>query len=219
MFRRLAPVYFSKDVFYAFLLAFGLGGCGSEDTVCTASWFATNVVSTAWGTGQSFGRNEMPKVVLGPPQGGGCCNGSLDVVSLGNGGSVVLGFERRILDGPGADFVVFENPFEFANDLYAELGTVEVSDDGVNFHAFPCTAVTSPFGRCAGWHPVFLNGVEQPVIPSNAGGDAFDLGEVGLTEAAFVRVTDRVDIDPPDHGSFDLDAVGIVHGSECGAAP
>ncbi len=196
------------------LLALFVAGCGS-DAACGRSWFATEVVATDFGPGQSFGRAALPDVVLGPPRGGGCCNGSLDVASLGNGGSIVLGFDRVIVDGPGADLVVFENPFEFGNAIYAELATVEVSSDGRDWKAFPCTATAPPWGRCAGWHPVFLDGLDAPVFPSNAGGDAFDLAEVGLAEARFVRVTDRPDIDPPDHGSFDLDAVGIVHGSDC----
>ncbi len=200
------------------LVACGAMGC-SGDALCEASWFATHVESATFGPGQNFGRQGMPEAVLGPARGGGCCGGSLDVVSLGNGGSIVLGFGRTILDGPGADFVVFENPFEFGNSLYAELATVEVSVDGTDWRAFPCTASTAPYGRCAGWHPVFLDGVEGAVVPSNAGGDPFDLAEVGLVEAKFVRVTDRPDLDPPDGGAFDLDAVGIVHGSDCDLSP
>jgi hypothetical protein len=49
----------------------------------------------------------------------------------------------------------------------------------------------------------------DPTDPSVAGGDAFDLADVGLTRARFVRVTDRPDLATV----FDLDAVSIVHGT------
>lgn len=187
--------------------------------MCRDTWFATEVVEAEFGEGQSFGRGAMPGVVLGPPRGGGCCKGSLDVVSLGNGGSVTVGFERTIVDGPGADFIVFENAFEFGGQVYAELATVEVSADGIEWFAFPCTATAPPFGTCAGWNPVHLDGVDGPPDPKSAGGDPFDLADVGLQSARFVRVTDRADLTPADGGSFELDAVGLVHATDCDLDP
>jgi hypothetical protein len=187
-------------------------GCASGE-VCFDSWFASAVVDVAFGPGQSFGRDAMPHAVLGPPRGGGCCKGSLDVVSLGNGGSITLRFDRAIVDGPGADFVVFENPFEFGQQVYAELATVEVSEDGIHFLEYPCTAFGPPYGACAGARPVFLDGLEGPVDPTTSGGDAFDLGDLGLASARFVRISDRADLESLDKGSFELDAVGIVNGS------
>ncbi|MBM4373974.1 MAG: hypothetical protein FJ095_02740 [Deltaproteobacteria bacterium] len=188
-------------------------GCASGEA-CFDSWFASEVVNVSFGPGQSFGRDAMPRAVLGPPRGGGCCKGSLDVVSLGNGGAITVRFDRAILDGPGPDFVVFENPFQFGQQIYAELGTVEVSDDGETFFEFPCTASGPPYGTCAGARPVFLDGLEGPVDPRTAGGDPFDLAALGLASARFVRITDRPDLEPPDKGSFELDAIGIVNGSE-----
>ncbi|MBO4712172.1 hypothetical protein J5681_09720 [bacterium] len=58
---------------------------------------------------------------------------SFDVVVLGDGGSIVLTFDKPVTDGEGADFAVFENSF---NDGFLELGTVEVSSDGEHFAAF-----------------------------------------------------------------------------------
>lgn len=170
--------------------------------------FATHVLEVAYGPGQDHGRDAMPAIALGPPEGGGCCAGSLDVVSLGNGGAIVLGFAGNgIVDGPGSDFIVFENAFEFGSALFAELGTVEVSDDREIWHAFPCDAIDPPYGSCAGHHPVSLEG---PGEVESGGGDPFDLAEIGLTAARFVRITDRVDLDGAT-GVFDLDAVGIVY--------
>ena len=40
--------------------------------------------------------------------------------------------------------------------------------------------------------------------------DAFDLADVGLVEARWVRITDRVDLQGMN-GVFDLDAVGLVN--------
>ena len=211
MFRR--PLDPRLSGVCALALGVATTGCGQGE-VCFDSWFATEVVAAAFGPGQDFGRDRMPDVVLGPPDGGGCCKGSLDVLSLGHGGSITVRFDRAIVDGEGADFVVFENPFQFGSDVYVEPATVEVSADGVEFVAFSCTGTVAPFGNCAGLRPVFHDGREGPVDPETAGGDPFDLAEVGLVEARFVRVTDRPDVVSPDGGSFDLDAVGIVHGTD-----
>jgi hypothetical protein len=174
--------------------------------------FVTEVIETVWGPGQAFGRDRMPDVVLGPPRGFGKSQGSTDVVSLGNGGSIVVGFgAQAIVDGPGVDFVVFENAFEIAGGgIYAELGTVAVSDDGASWAAFPCDALEPPYGSCAGHHPVYLDGVEGPFDPESAGGDPFDLADVGLSRARYLRIVDRED-QGGLAGVFDLDAVGIVH--------
>jgi hypothetical protein len=175
--------------------------------------YAAEVISVSYGPGAAFGQDAMPEVVLGPPAGGGCCSGSLDVLSLGNGGEIVLGFgDAVIADGPGADFIVFENPFQIGSDpsaVFAEIASVAVSGDGVSWHEFPCTALAAPWGSCAGWHPVYQNGVSATLDPAVVGGDPFDLAELGLTEARYVRITDRPDLDGPA-GLFDLDAVGIV---------
>ncbi len=194
------------------VLVMALSACVDTSACEDDNPFATEVVAVSYGTGQHFGRQNMPEVVFGPPLGGGLTAGSTDVVSLGNGGRITLGFgERRIVDGPGVDFVVFENPFEANGELFAELASVQVSDDGVHWSDYPCAASTAPYDRCAGVTPVLLNGQSGPFDPAAAGGDGFDLAEVGLSQARYVRITDRPDIDG-FAGVFDLDAVGIVHG-------
>ena len=45
--------------------------------------------------------------------------------------------------------------------------------------------------------------------PELAGGDAFDLADIGLSEAKYIRVTDSGTSGP---GGFDLDAISIVNG-------
>jgi hypothetical protein len=196
------------------------GPATDADAGVCASRFATSVVSFTAGTGQNTGQSDLPGIVLGPPKGGGTASGSLDVASLGNGGSITLGFAPSVIvDRPGPDFIVFENPFDVNGDPtkpFAELATVEVSDDGQTFHAYPCTATAYPYGSCAGWHPVLANAdtnTIDPTDPAVAGGDAFDLADLGVSEARFVRITDRVD-QTGVAGTFDLDAVSIVH-AEC----
>lgn len=198
-------------------------GCSAEDSGPTddaqCARFVTRATAQAFGDGQNVGQAEFPGPILGPPRGAGCCDGSLDVVSLGNGGSVTLELgDTEILDGPGPDFIVFENAFWVDGDEtqpFAELATVAVSEDGQSFVEFPCTATQAPFGSCAGWRPVFANADENeidPFDPGAAGGDPFDLAEIGLARARFVRITDR-----PDQtgmaGVFDLDAVAAVNTS------
>lgn len=193
--------------------AFGGGGAanGGGDAAPACARFASEVVGTELGGGQSFGQAALPDVVLGPPRGGGCCAGSLDVASLGNGGAIVLAFGNGVIvDGPGADFVVFENAFETAGGVFAELATVSVSADGARWYSFACDAVAPPYGSCAGHTPVYLDGDDAPFDADDSGGDAFDLADVGLSEARFVRIVDRADLEGID-GVFDLDAVGIVN--------
>ncbi|WP_437997013.1 hypothetical protein WMF26_39805 [Sorangium sp. So ce185] len=199
-------------------LSGGHGGApGAGEAACggPGARFATRVVSACFGPGQGFGQDRYPDVVLGPPKGAGCCGGSLDVLSLGDGGSIVVAFEgNAIVDGPGADFLVFENAFARGGDdaasVFAELATVEVSEDGAAWSAFPCAAERYPYDGCAGWHAVHANPDENdidPLDPPSAGGDPFDLAEIGVSLARFVRITDRAGT--PD--VFDLDAVGVVH--------
>lgn len=61
------------------------------------------------------------------------------VVSLGDGGVIVLNFAQPIRNGPGPDLAVFENSF---SDTFLELAFVSVSSDGVIFTRFPCVSLT-----------------------------------------------------------------------------
>jgi len=197
-----------------------------DGAVIAADRFVTSVVSFTPGPCAGFGQPEMPTIVEGPPVGGGTSQGSTNVVSLGVGGTIVLSFQpNAIVDGPGVDFVVFENPFWIAgnkNDIYAEPGEVSVSDDGVSWTSFPCTATleTPPYGTCAGWNVVMstpTNGISPLDYPA-CGGDAFDLADIGVTHARYVRIVDHsgetCPSDPklqPNTDGFDLDAIAIIN--------
>ncbi len=175
--------------------------------------FANRVVSFHPGPGATFGQDKMPGIVLGPPQGAGSGAGSLDVVSLGTNGEIILAFDgMTIVDKPGPDFIVFENPFS----SWQEPGYVAVSDDGLTWHEWPCAwqDKADDFPGCAGVRAVLANSENgiDPTDPRRAGGDAFDLADVTVTTARYVRIRDsgHNPADPPGAG-FDLDAVSVIH--------
>ncbi len=185
--------------------------------------FARSVVEFVPTESGGFGSEDLPQVVLGPPVGGGESSGSTDVLSLGCGGSIVLGFgPDGIEDRPGPDFIVFENAFapSSGGPVFVEPGEVSVSGDGETWSTFECVLEGDGAPRgCAGLTPVLSspeNGID-PTDPARAGGDPFDLGAVGVARARFVRIVDRTEeyygttmwCSPPK-GGFDLDAVSVV---------
>lgn len=182
--------------------------------------YARLVASFDAGANAGFGRERFPEVVLGPPRGLGTEAGSLDVLSLGVGGEIVLDFaERPIVDGPGADFIVFENPFwpgGRRERVFAELGEVAVGDELGELRSFPCARAPLSDGShpgCAGWTPTqtFDPFELVPLDPRASGGDAFDLAQLGLTRARYVRIRDLSLEGGGNNGGFDLDAVGVIH--------
>lgn len=195
----------------AWLLVAGcLPGADTGDTGPTGpDPFADAVISFTPGDEAGFGQDRLPDVVLGAPRGAGDAAGSLDVVSLGRGGEIVVELGDVVLiDGPGPDLLVFENPFSG----FVETGTVAVSDDGVTWAEWPCVGTAG----CAGVNPVFANPAVNdldPTDPDEAGGDAFDLADVGLATARYVRITDTgANQYEGGTGGFDLDAVAVVNG-------
>lgn len=185
--------------------------------------FASSVEEFVPTESGGFGSEGLPDVVLGPPVGGGTSSGSTDVLSLGCGGSIVLGFTGAgIEDRPGPDLIVFENAFvpSGGGPPFVEPGEVSVSEDGETWATFACVVEgeDAPLG-CAGLTPVLSspdNGID-PTDPSAAGGDAFDLADLGVSRARYVRIVDRTEeyygstlwCSPPK-GGFDLDAVSVV---------
>jgi hypothetical protein len=211
--------------------------------------FVDRVVDYVIGTDGGAQVGALPDIVLGPPRGAGAFSGSSHVLSLGLGGSIVLEFvDNVVVNGPGPDLTVFENPFLTSGLLsgtpFAEPATVAVSADGVTWRRFPCAADAAPFHPgCAGVYPVLANADDpaapSPVVPSRApidtlvgvpvetfvappgsGGDSFDLALVGLAAARFVRI----DAGERRHGleglaGFDLDAVAAVHSVDAVGRP
>ncbi len=160
-----------------------------------------------------------------------------DIVSLGRGGQITLTFNKPITDGPGADFLIFENSF---SDTFLEIAWVEVSSDGVNFTRYPNISFTaSPVGGFGVVDPTNITGYASKY--KGGEGTPFDLnvltGTPGLDISAITHVK-LIDIvgdgsayddypavvggphiiyDPyPTVGSagLDLDAVAVIHEAE-----
>lgn len=180
--------------------------------------FADAIVNFSPGPDAGYGADELPDVVLGSPNGGGGGAGSLDVLSLGELGSITLELtDLEVIDGPGPDLLVFENPFPG----WYETGVVEASLDGIDWYAWPCEAEDADggFPGCAGTEVVYATEafLVDPTDPIAAGGDAFDLADIGLPAARFVRITDS-GYNAMGYGGttggFDLDAVAAANWAE-----
>lgn len=207
-----------------FLMIGALIGLTISSSTLGAEFFATEVVGTTIGhPNQHPSFDDSEKAIEGP-QGQGATAGSIDVYNLGVGGAITLGFDsteqvRAMRDGPGVDFIVFENPFYFGGvetSSFAELMFVEVSSNGLDFARFPAYSDTpsmnDPFGSVdpedvsglAGVNPVLANVAVNQIDPfdaSEAGGDPFDLadlgdhplvlsGDVNLDRIRFVQMVD-----------------------------
>ncbi len=127
----------------------------------SASDFANNVLSYFAGSNPANGFTN-PLVALGPPErftGEGIspgavtpfhpCFGTNEIVSIGAGGQLTLGFEPPLRDQAnnpfGIDFIVFGNSF-FTDAAYpsgvvgalaADGGTIQVSADGITWISIP----------------------------------------------------------------------------------
>lgn len=188
------------------------------DAGASCQGFAQAVFSVSYGAGAGFGQSKMPNIVLGPPQGKGASAGSLDVLSLGTNGEIILDLGNcPAVNGLGADFIVFENAFYAGGNPknpFAELGVVSASEDGVNFFEFPCASLAYPFAGCAGSHPVYSNSTNgiSPFDAGLAGGEGYDLSKVGLTKARYIKIKDVNGSGSGGGAGFDLDAVAVVNG-------
>ncbi|MCB2212485.1 hypothetical protein KQI52_10275 [bacterium] len=177
--------------------------------------WADEVVSVSYGTGAGFGQDDFPDNILGPPDPNATpaapANTEAELLTLGSGGEIVLAFlDGGIVNGSGPDFTVFENAFLVGGGpaVFTETAFVAVSEDGVTWYEFPWT--TDPVAGVAGLTPT--DGSADPTDPSVSGGDSFDLADIGLEHALYLRLTDTDDLVPDNGTSFDLDAVAVIHG-------
>ncbi len=157
--------------------------------------WASSVVAYLPGTNVDAGFR-TPLKALGPAgnSDGTHAGFTFDTVTLGNGGSITLGFDRPIADGPGADFAVFENSF---SDAFLELAYVEVSSDGSHFFRFPAFSLTplpvSAFGTV---DPTNIEGVAGKY--RGGYGVPFDLAQLtgtpglDINHVTQVRIVDLV---------------------------
>jgi hypothetical protein len=191
------------------------------------SRFASRVVAFTQGSGPGIFQIEN---ALDGPRGAGPGAGSTDVLSLGRGGSLTLGFETELVDGPGADFTVFENGLVSSGGVFSETAFIEVSSDGLNFARFPSTYAGAPgplppFGTVAfgtyeglaGDMPVLANvetNAVDPFDPVVSGGTAFDLADLsdhplaisGLLDLERVELVRLVDV----RSGMDSDSQGTL---------
>jgi hypothetical protein len=166
--------------------------------------------------------------------------GQNGVVSLGDGGSVILQFDKPIKNGPGPDFAVFENGITVIGDstLFMELAFVEVSSDGNHYIRFPAMSFTPTNKQIVngeGNSPAFISNLAGKYAAT--WGTPFDLqvlqGSTGInlqsiTHVKIVDVVGSLDdryatydvlgnkINDPfptpfASGGFDLDAVGVIN--------
>lgn len=189
--------------------------------------WARGYSEVVWGTGL-IEKWKDPTKALGPAEGT-----VLDVVSLGNGGTITLTFDGLISDQAGLDLVVFENA---VNDTFLELAFVEVSSDGEIFARFDSGYLGTEPVEQYGTQP--SEGVGGLAGKYRRGfGIAYDLiwlhshpdvqaGRVDLDAISHVRIVDIIGdgsmldsfgqpiYDPTptiESGGFDLDAVGVLH--------
>jgi hypothetical protein len=189
-----------------------------EKVVASDPW-ADEVVDFIHGEPWSkAGYDFFPDNVLGPPdpdENINITNAARDlaeVLSLGHGGQITLAFTDNVIyDGPGVDFIVFENVFMnlWTGQPFMETARVEVSKNGQDFVAFPYD--TLALTGLAGMNPV--KSTLNPTNPELSGADAFDLATVGLDWIRYVRLTDMGDLwkEGSYNGDFDLDAVVAVN--------
>ena len=198
--------------------AFGLGAQDMAiiETVADTDPWADRVVFFNKGSNSNnFGLNYFPENVLGPPDPDpnlsaySPSSSPQEILSLGESGEIVLEFtNNKIVDGPGVDFTVFENPFIsfFDGSVAIEAGIVSVSQDGQEWYTFPYD--TTDMSGLAGVTPTADN--QHPTDPAVSGGDQFDLADLGVDWVTFVKITD-LGAYGSDKGDFDLDAVVAVN--------
>lgn len=162
---------------------------------------ADTVTSAPGDTGSGF--QDKTKAINGI-RGGGLSVGSTDVFSLtasGTNASMILEWKgKRVLNGSGIDFIVFENPFQYngnASTVFMEAIIVEVSQDNISYCGFSPDYTFSPettystnptyWKRFAGITPVLYNVETNPLSGNDlydltkTGGDGFDLDNLSAT--------------------------------------
>ena len=175
-----------------------------------------------------------PNKALGPATGD-----NLDIVSLGDldsdqigqgvpPGRITLSFGEVIRDCNGYDFAVFENGLvslintgggSIQGQMFAELGFVEVSSNGVDFVRFPSVSLTA--GLVGMYGTIEISDVynlagKHPNDEGVCTGTAFDLSELDGEESVISGAVDinnihyvRI-IDVPGSGTFEDEAVKYI---------
>jgi len=205
---------------------------GDDDAVINPIFrgWATSVIRYAPAPGV-FSLWADPNKALGPATGN-----NFDIVSLGDvnstqidqgvlSGQITLSFSEPVRDGNGYDFVVFENGLvsiyntgggSVAGQMFAELGYVEVSSNGIDFARFPSVSLTE--GLVGMYGTIEISDVYNLAgkHPNGEGlcmGTPFDLTEIaaeanvvsGLVDINNINYVRIVDI--PGSGDFEDEAI------------
>lgn len=129
---------------------------------------------------------------------GAAANDTADVITLGDGGSIVLGFEHGIGDEEGADFAVYENGFWYLTGLFAEFAFVEVSTNGEDFARFDAISLVDDlvpaFAALDPTNYYNLAGDQPGYDPGGSLGTGFDLAELASHELVSSGLLDLSDI-------------------------
>lgn len=211
-----------------------------KDSACFVAWANGGTIvrgyidiqdTTAVYSGSNRATFGQIENAFGPAQ--GSVN---NVVSLGDSGVITLTFPQFIIDGPGFDFAVFENGFM---DHYMELAHVEVSSNGTDFFRFPSTSEIPLEEQLGNGSFSDCGYVDNLAGKYRLGyGTPFDLAAIAddanlnKNAVTHVRLIDAIgaisgtgtadqygtrinDPYPTPFASsgFDLDAVGIIHGT------
>lgn len=128
----------------------------------------------------------IPERALGAPDASNAAGG---FVSLGEQGSITLGFDGIVWDQPGMDLYLFETSFSGDNCGFGddESAIVELSSDGLNF-------------------------VEVGIVCRDA---QFDIAAAGLEYVSQIRISTPESINTPD--GYDVDGVIAING--CSSTP
>ena len=207
---------------------------GAVGTVGSTAIHKDSPLFVSWSNGHSsyqYGA-DVDAIWRTPAKAYGKAEGtSMDIVCLGNGGSITMIFPLPIRDGAGADFAIFENAI---SDYFLELAFVEVSSDGTHYFLFPTASLTvAPVSGFGDVDPTEVDGFAAKY--RQAYGTPFDLSALPTSPSLdkqnirYVRILDiigtgdtkdslsRAIYDPTPtigSGGFDLDAVGVIYQNE-----
>jgi hypothetical protein len=143
-------------------------------------------------------------------------------------GRITLAFSEPVRDCNGYDFVVFENGLvslintgggSIKGQMFAELGYVEVSSNGVDFVRFPSVSLTT--GPVGMYGTIEISDVynlagKHPNAEGVCMGTPFDLREIAGEESVLSGVVDINNIscvrivDIPGSGDYEDEAVGHI---------
>lgn len=190
--------------------------CGAVGTAgCNAIAQDSNIIVN-WATGCTVVRGpeditdpEGPTAIFGNDSDGVGPAGVITTVavSLGDGGTATLTFDRPIRNGEGPDFAVFENSF---NDYFLELAFVEVSTDGERYVRFPATSLTPTdvqVGSYGSVDPTYINNLAGKFRVGY--GTPFDLDEladsagIDIDSIVYVRLIDAVGTIDSQYATYD----------------